>query len=104
MKIKSLLVAAIIGFAGVSLSSCVEEGVPYRTSGYNGGYYSGGAVFVGGGDRYRYRYDSRRYRGSRDYHRSGRPEYRGHRPEYRQDGRWRGGHQRIKPFDKNLSR
>ncbi|MBB4571484.1 hypothetical protein [Rhizobium leucaenae] len=108
MTMKSMLVAAIVGFTGLILSSCVEEGPLYGTSGYNPGYYGGGAIFIGGGDhyRYRYRYDRNhyyrdRYRGHHDY-RSGRLEYRGHRPEY-QHGR-PGGHHRIIPFDKNLSR
>lgn len=103
MNMKSMLVAAI-GLTGLTLSSCVEEG-PYRTSGYSPGYYNGGAIFIGGGDRYRYRYDRNRYyrhryHGHHEYHRSGRPEYRSHRQEDRGHS---GGHHRI-IFDKNLSR
>ncbi|MEF0941556.1 hypothetical protein [Rhizobium sp. BR 362] len=57
MTMKSMLVVAIVGFTGLILSSCVDDGSLYRTSGYSPGYYSGGAIFIGGGDHYRYRYD-----------------------------------------------
>lgn len=97
MQLKSLLAAAVVCLAGLSLSSCVEGGGPY---GYSGGYYSGGGVIIGSRDHYRprYRYNSYRYRGDhRRYNRPGRPQYSGHRPGYRYDGRSGGGHHRRIP-------
>lgn len=100
MQLKSLLVAAVLGLAGLSLSSCVEGGGSYGYEGYSSGYYSGGGVIIGSRDHYRpgYRYNSYRYRGDRrHYNRPGRPQYSGHRPGYRHDGRSGGGHHRRIP-------
>ena len=111
MQLKSLLVAAIVGLAGLSLSGCVDGGGSYRYGGYNGGYggynggyYDGGGVIIGSRDHYRprYRNDSYRYRGDhRQYNRPGRPQYSGRHPGYRYDGRPGDHHRRIPGADNN---
>lgn len=92
MSMKSLAMAAVIGFAGLSLSGCVSE------TGYYEGYYGPGRYdpyydrsYYGGGiayDRYYYRdrdYYRRRHRDRDhdrpDYNRPDRPD----RPVYRSD-------------------
>jgi hypothetical protein len=106
MKMKTLLVMAVIGISGLSLSSCVSESGPYDYNTYgaypSSGYYGGQTLVIGGGDPYRSRYrhdryDRSRYHGNRDrYERRGRPEHHNHRPENRPNGSrgWR-HHRRI---------
>ncbi|MGN8019909.1 hypothetical protein ACTJJ7_04265 [Phyllobacterium sp. 22229] len=85
MSIKSLFVAAMIGFSGLALSGCVE-GTYYRGySGY-GGYYGGYGGYYDsiyfGGPRYGRGYYSRDYYGrgyGRRYYGGRRWDYRGNR-------------------------
>ena len=100
MSIKSLIVAAVIGFSGLALSGCVE-GTYYRGySGY-GGYYGGYGGYYDsvyfGGPRYGRSYYGRNYYGRnyyrRDYGRrhwdysGNRPGWKGHYGMARSDGR-----------------
>lgn len=116
MRLKSLFVAAVLGLAGLSLSSCVDGGYyeysstyygnpyyggPYYGGGYYpGGYYRGGGVIIGSGGYYGpgYRYNSYRYGGGyRRYYRSGRSQYSGRNPGYRYAGRPGSDHHRRIP-------
>jgi hypothetical protein len=110
MSIKSLLVAAVIGLSGLSVSGCVETTGPYYggyggygTYGGYGGYggYYGTTIYSGFYDGPRYDRRYRRYDDRRDYwrRRSDWREGSGRRDDWR-----RGQQARIERSDRSRER